>query len=319
MPRIAQVGTGHGHAPGKWRALCANADVEAVGIYEPEPASRNPRELFSGARWLSESEVFEDRSVEAVAIEARNHASLPLAARAVAAGKHVWLDKPAGDDWPAFVALMESAAEQRLHVQLGYMFRYSPGFTQVTSLARSGALGEVFSVRAHMSTHVDLAERREQSRHRGGILYDLGGHMLDQIVWLLGDATRISTTARNDATPELEEYADNTVAVLEFAHAVAVLDIAAMEARPTARRFEVYGTRGSAILEPFDPARTLRVANDEAERIIDLELIERQELYERELTAFVAVLCGQQPPDRSPEHELLVQRTLLRCTGQLAE
>ena len=318
MPRIVQVGTGHGHALGKWRALCANADVEAVGIYEPEPRSRNEPGLFAGARWLSRSDAFEDPTVDAVAIEVRNHASLPLAAQAVAAGKHVWFDKPAGDDWPAFASLMQAAAQQRLHVQLGYMFRYSPGFTRLMELAKSGALGDVFSIRAHMSTHVDLAERTEQSRHRGGILYDLGGHMLDQIVWLLGDPKRISTTARNDATPGLAEYADNTVAVLEFPRAVAVLDIAAMEARPTARRFEVYGTRGSAILEPFDPVRTLRVARDENEEIITLEPVERQKLYERELAAFVGVLRGEQPPDRSVEHELLVQRTLLRCTGQLS-
>jgi predicted dehydrogenase len=137
--------------------------------------------------------------------------------------------------------------------------------------------------------------------------------MLDQIVWLLGDPVRVSVTLRNDASPELAEYADNTVAVLEFPHAVAVLDIAAMEARPAARRFEVYGTLGSAMLEPFDPVRTVRVARDEAEQVLTLEPVQRQALYERELEAFAAVLRGERPPDRPAEHELLVQRTLLRC------
>jgi predicted dehydrogenase len=317
--RIAQIGTGHGHALGKWRALCAREDVEAVGIYEPEPISRNRPEAFEGARWLSSAAAaFDDATVDAVAIEVRNHASLPLAAQAVAAGKHVWLDKPAGDDWPAFAELLQAAAERRLHVQLGYMFRYSPGFEQLTSMVRSGALGDVFSVRAHMSTHVTLTERSEQNRHHGGILYDLGGHMLDQIVWLLGEPTRVSVVLRNDATPQLPDYADNTLAVLEFPHAVAVLDIAAMEAPPTARRFEVYATRRSAILEPFDPARTLRIARDDSEHILQLESVERQTLYERELAAFVGVVRDGRPPDRTPEHDLLVQRTLLRCTGRLA-
>src|SRR4051812_11292756 len=41
MPvRIGQVGTKHGHARGKWQALRANADVEAVGIWEPDPVAR---------------------------------------------------------------------------------------------------------------------------------------------------------------------------------------------------------------------------------------------------------------------------------------
>jgi predicted dehydrogenase len=129
---------------------------------------------------------------------------------------------------------------------------------------------------------------------------------------------------RNDATPELPAYSDNTLAVLEFPGALGLLDIAAMETRPTARRFEVYGTRGSAIVEPFDPARTLRLALDAAsgpyqagEQIVDIPEVSRQQLYERELDAFLAVLRGERAPDRPVEHERLVQETLLRATGSI--
>jgi predicted dehydrogenase len=310
------LGTRHGHAAGKWQALCTNPDVEAVGIYDLDPARR---EQFGDARWLaSADDLLADPTVVAVAIEARNHQSLPLAAAAIDAGKHLWFDKPAGDDWPAFERLMRCAAEQRVYVQMGYMFRYSPGFAHIASMARSGTLGEVFEIRAHMSTNVDLAERREQSRHLGGIMYDLGGHMLDQIVWLLGRPERVCTAFQNVATPSLPGYVDNAVAILEFDRAVAMIDIAAMEPRPTARRFEVYGTEGSAILEPFDPVRTIRFAAHETERTERLEPVERQSLYERELEAFLAVLRGERAPDRPPEHDLVVQETLLRVTGRLA-
>ena len=222
--------------------------------------------------------------------------------------------------------MLDAAAARGKYVQMGYMFRYSPGFQQVATWVRDGLLGELFAVRAHMSTSVDAAERTEQSRHRGGILYDLGGHMIDQIVWLLGRPTRVSSVLRNDATPDLPRYSDNTLAVFEFESALAVLDIAAMEPRPAARRFEVYGTRGSAIVEPFDPARTLRLALEEpvegispaGEHVIRLPEVSRQQMYERELVAFVGVLRGQRPPDRSIEHERLVQETLLRATGRIA-
>ena len=315
--RIAQIGTRHGHALGKWRALRANEAVEPVGVYEPESSLRNQPE-YAGAHWFDDSAaVLGDPSIAAIAIEGRNHESLTMAAAAVQAGKHLWFDKPAGDDWPAFERLMQTARELNVYIQMGYMFRYSPGFQRISELAHSGGLGQIFAIRAHMSTNVALAERREQSRHTGGILFDLGGHMIDQIVWLLGRPTRVSSVLRNDATPELTTYSDNTLAVLEFPHALAIIDIAAMEPRPAARRFEVYGTRASAIIEPFDPARTLRFASHDAAKLITFPDIERQELYDRELAAFVAVLRGERPPDRSPQHELLVQEILLRCTGRL--
>jgi predicted dehydrogenase len=326
--KIGQLGTRHGHAEGKWLALRSHPDVDAVGVWEPDPAQRaaaQDRAGFAGARFFaSADELLCDPTVLAVAVEGRNHESLAMAQAAIDCGKHLWFDKPAGDDWTAFNAVMRAAAERGLYVQMGYMFRYSPGFEQIARWVHGGVLGDVFAIRAHMSTNVDLNERTQQSRHRGGILYDLAGHMLDQIVWLLGRPNRVTSIVRNDATPELPNYADNTLAVLEFNKAVVMVDIAAMEPRPAARRFEVYGTRGSAILEPFDPARTIRLVLAEpvgelasGEQTLRLPETSRQQLYERELAAFVGLISNKQPADRSPAHELLVQETLLRATGAL--
>jgi predicted dehydrogenase len=148
--------------------------------------------------------------------------------------------------------------------------------------------------------------------------------MLDQIVWHLGRPNRVQVFARNDTTPSLPNFADNTLGVFEFDDALAFVDISAMEPRPNARRFEVYGTKGSAITEPFDPGDVVRLVLEEpngefaaGEHIIKLPTVTRQQMYERELVAFVATLAGTQQPDRTFEHEVLVQETLLRATGGL--
>ena len=310
--RVGQIGTRHGHARGKWQALVSNSRVKAVGLFEPEEARRDSS-AFPEARWFDSADALL-AECDAVAIEGRNFQSLDMARQAVDAGKHLWFDKPAGDDWLTFEQLMDAAQTKHLYVQMGYMFRYSPPFVRVAELARSGALGEVFSIRAHMSTSIGMDERREQSRHAGGILYDLGGHMLDQIVWLLGRPSRVSAVVRNDATPELPQYSDNTVGVLQFERALAIVDIAAMEPAPTARRFEVYGTRGSAIVDGFDPPRTLRLDLNGAVDVVEMEPTSRQAMYDRELEAFVAAVQDGRPADRPFEHERLVQETLLRLT-----
>lgn len=334
MPlRMAQIGTKHGHAHGKAAAMLANPEVAFAGLWEPDEAARDAAQArghYGDIRWFrSAEELLGDASIAAVAIEGRNSESLAMAHAAIDAGKHLWYDKPGGDDWPGFQSLIARARERELLVQMGFMFRYQPGFQQVAAWVRAGLLGDLTSIRAHMSTNIPTRgaganTREEISRHPGGIFYDLGGHMLDQVVWLLGRPARVLAVLRNDATPSAPAFMDNTLGIFEFERALAFIDISAMEPRPTARRFEVYGTRGSAILEPFDPCRTIRLCLDEStqgysagEHLIAPPIVERQGMYQRELAAFLATLAGQQPPDRSYDHELLVQETLLRATGRI--
>lgn len=334
--RFAQYGTGHGHAGGKAAAMLSSRDVELVGVFEPDPAAREMARsspVFAEVRWLDSSEqLLGDPSIVAVAVEGRNDQSLAMAREAARAGKHLWYDKPAGDDWSGYLGFLDEVRQGGLHLQMGYMFRYHDGFRMIAEWARSGLLGDVFAVRAHMSTWIPTrtAEatwsasftREAVSRYRGGIFYDLAGHMLDQLVWIMGRPSRVGSFFRNDATPELPAFADNTVCVFEFDRGIGIVDIAAMEARPAARRFEVFGTRGSALLEPFEPATEVRLHLEEpaagfarGDSVVPLAVQTRQELYERELAAFVARLRGERESDRTLEHEALVQETLLRATG----
>jgi predicted dehydrogenase len=328
---MAQYGTRHGHAAGKLQAIRANNDVELAGVFEPDPRQRaalaGSGGAFAGVHWFDDKrEMLDDESIVAVASEGLNAESLNQTEEIVAAGKHVWYDKPAGDDWPQWQRVAAAAQDKGLLIQMGYMLRYHSAFRQVADWARSGFLGEVFSVRAHMSTNLTEDARTLIAKtHHGGIMFDLGGHMLDQVIWILGRPIKVTSFLRNDSGA-VPAFQDNTVGVFEFERALAIVDIAAMETRPPARRFEVYGSEGSAILvEPFEPGGQIRLCLAEAkdgyregEQIVKLAGESRQRTYELELEAFLATIEGRQPRDRPLSHELLVQETLLRATGTIS-
>ena len=330
--RVAQYGTKHGHAAGKLQAMQVNDDVEIVGVFEPDPEQRAALEgsggAFAGVHWFDDkSEMLDDESIVAVASEGLNAESLDQTEEIVAAGKHVWYDKPAGDNWTQWQRVATAAEEQRLLIQMGYMLRYHSAFKQIAGWAKSGFLGDVFAVRAHMSTHIPEDSRARIAKiHRGGIFFDLGGHMLDQVVWILGRPVKVTAFLRNDAG-SASAFQDNTLGVFEFENALALIDIAAMETPPTARRFEVYGSQGSAIIvEPFEPGLQIRLCLTEAqdgyrkgEQFVKVDGESRQRTYELELDAFLATIEGRQPPDRPTSHELLVQETLLRATGVISD
>jgi predicted dehydrogenase len=340
MDRIAfaQWGVQHGHAAGKALALRANPATDLRGVYEADPEIRARAEAdpaYAGLHWYRDPEEFlDDREIVAVAVEGRNAESLPQARACVDARKHVWWDKPAGDDWSGFQWIAAAAEQHELVLQLGYMFRYHDGFNLIARLARDGGLGDVFGVRAHMSTSIPVRAwpsnntREAIASHVGGMLFDLGGHMLDQVLWVMRDERplHVSRFLRNDATPEVPAFADNTLGVFQFARAMATVDIAAMEVAPPARRFEVYGTLGTAIMEPFEPANALHLnlARPWGEweagvHRVPLLGLGRQRLYELEVQGLIPALRGEAEPDRPLTHEVVVQETLLRGTGSIGD
>jgi len=331
---MGQYGVGHGHAGSKALAMRRNATVDFAGVYEPDPAARARAArsgAYQGVRWLSSAEeLLRDPTVQAVAIQGFNFQGLDMALDAASAGKHLWYDKPAGDDWEKYNRLVALVRERGLYLQMGYMLRYQDGFQKLTEWARSGVLGQLYLIRAHMSTYVSLdagaQSRRMISRHRGGQLFDLGGHMLDQILWLMQDErpARVTAFLRNDDTPPYPAFADNTLGVFEFSKGMAVVEIAAMEPRPIQRRFEVHGTNGSAILDPMEAQRSIRLVLHEARGGFEAGLNDvpsagttRMRSHELELEAFVPIALGERAPDRPLEHEILVQETLLRGVGTI--
>jgi predicted dehydrogenase len=325
--RWAQIGTKHGHAAGKLRALQTNPNVDVAGIYEPDQKRRSEvadQDNYNDVHWFEDaSEIHNDESIVAVASEGANIESLDQTEALIDAGKHVWYDKPAGCNWEQWQKVIAKAEENELLIQLGYMFRYHAAFNQIDEWRKSGFLGDITSIRGHMSTSLPKDRREALSVFKAGIFYDLGSHMLDQVCWLLGRPHTVSSFLRNDS--DAKNVVDNSVTVYEFDKAVAFLDISSFEPRPAARRFEVYGTKGSAIiLEPFEPGDRIRLTIDEArdghpagEQIIEVEGRSRQALYELALQSFLATIAGAKQRDRPVEHELLVQETLLRATGDI--
>jgi predicted dehydrogenase len=323
---MAQYGTKHGHAGGKLVSMQQNPQVEVIGVYEPDADRRAQLQDSPGSvqdvHWFeTEADMLSDPTIVAIASEGQNNESPGQTEAIIRAGKHVWYDKPAGDDWAGWQRVVALAQEAGLLIQMGYMFRYHDGFRQIAEWTKSGFLGEIFSLRAHMSTSISAAQREVISVHRGGIFYDLAGHMLDQVVWLLGKPAKITSFLRHD-DELVPGFKDNNLVVFEYERAMAFIDIAAMEASPMARRFEVYGSRGSAIMEPFEPADRIRLCLKEAqgdfragEQFISLQVQSRQAQYDRELEAFLEVLADNRPPERPAAHDLAVQETLLRASG----
>lgn len=324
--KLAQYGISHDHASGKARVMKESDQIDFCGIFEPSPEVRNTigeNPAYDGVHWFSaREEILEDESIVGIAAQGRVSQNLTFAREALEHGKHVWLDKPAGDDLRAFRTVLELARDKGLLVQLGYMFRYNAGFQFILDWANSGRLGEIFSVRGRIASGglagAEWERWDSRGEHEGGIMFILACHLIDIFVALLGRPDRVTPFLKN-RDREFSWYQDNTAAVFEYPEAMAILESTGLEVSAgQSRRLEVYGKRGSAILEPLEPP-ILRLCLDENRDgyVKDWQTVpvEDRPRYVESLRAFVADIRGEKSPDRSLDHEFTVQETVLRAAG----
>jgi predicted dehydrogenase len=243
--RVAMLGVAHAHAAGKLAALRALPErFEVVGVAEADPALRAAAQRsrsYDGLAWRTEAEWLADPTVAAVAIETTLADSTPMALRALRAGKHVHLDKPGGVDHEAFAAMRREAEQRRRHVQMGYMLRHNPGLRLVREAVAAGWLGEINGHDAGMGKRADASLRRALRAHPGHGMMELGCHLVDLTVTLLGVPSAVRAEAERT---ESDGLPDRQRATLRYAWGEATLGCD--HADDTARRWlTIAGTQGT--------------------------------------------------------------------------
>ena len=323
--RLGMIGTAHAHAAGKLAVLKGSPDFELVGVCERDAARREARAKekgFADVRWAAEEELLGDASVQAIVVEGQVRENVPAARRAVEAGKHVHLEKPGGASLAEFRELLDEARRRKRIVQMGYMFRYNPAFELLFRAKREGWLGDIFCIRGRMGTSVNAETRRGLAEYPGGMMFELGCHLLDGIIALMGAPVRVTPFLRADAGLP-DGLADNTLAVFEFPRASAVIESAAMEVEPFPHRcLAVYGTKGTVIIEPLEPpAVQLCLSAPVAgfQKGWQRVPVENRPRYVADFAELAACIRASAPLSYSFEHDLTVQEALLRACGAQTE
>lgn len=318
--RIGQIGVGHGHAA-KLGVYRASPDYEVVGIVEPDEALRaraQGQPAFLGLPWMTTEQLLNVAGLEAVLVETRVADSLAAAEACIAAGKHVHLDKPAGASLPRFRRLLESAQANKLIVQMGYMYRYNPGIVLLRELLAKGWLGEIFEVHAVMSKVVAPAERRQVAEFSGGMMFELGCHLIDLIIGLLGKPEQVTAFGQHAAKLD-DSLKDNALAVLSYPRAIASVKSSAMEVDGFERRHLVAcGSEGTFQIQPLDRPRARVVFSKPREGhrsgVQEIEL-PRYDRYIADAADMAKIIRGEKASDFSYMHDLDVQETILRASG----
>ena len=319
--KIGQIGTGHAHASGVFSQLRqVTDDYEVVGVVENDPARRKSLGgTYQGVKLISEQQLLNTPGLQAVVIETEVQHLLPTARRCVQAGLHIHLDKPAGESVPAFKSLLEEVQRRQLHLQMGYIYRYHTALQFCYRIVSEGWLGDVFEVHAVMSKKVGASSRKYLSRFAGGSMFEIGCHVIDAMVRVLGKPQ--ATTAYGRQThPDQDTLYDNQLAVFDYPKAIASIRSALVEYEGFQRRqFTVCGEFGTFDLRPLG-GQAFRLALEQPRQPYktgyqDVTLPKGPGIFVSAFRDMAAVIREEKDNDYPPEHELAVHEAVLRASG----
>ncbi|HIG27539.1 MAG TPA: Gfo/Idh/MocA family oxidoreductase [Verrucomicrobiales bacterium] len=317
--RMGQIGVAHGHAAGKIRSYRQSTEFEVVGIHEPDLNRWNQvknSQDYRGVKWMTLEELLNTKRLQAVAVETEVKDLLKYAESCVAVGMHIHLDKAPGDSLSRFRGILERSARQNRVVQMGYMYRYNPAIEMLRDLLEKGWLGDPFEVHTVMSKVVAPNARKDLAEYPGGIMYELGCHLIDLVVGLMGKPDQVhaypKTTGKSD-----DGLIDNMLAVFEYPGATATVKSSAVEVEGFARRhFVLCGTEGTFHIQPLDsPKASLALSRAHGGFRKGYQEIEfpRFTRYIADASDFAKIIRGEKSTDYPPSHDLAVQEAVLKA------
>lgn len=347
----AFMGKAHSQA---WRNVAAYFDVP--GVEQRVLVGRDAAQVAEAAArygWEESAtdwrEVLARDDVDIVDICAPGWLHAEIAIAALAAGKHVLVEKPLSNtlaESEAMVAAAQAARNRGVLSMVGFNYRRVPALAYARGLIADGRLGTVRQVRASYlqdwlaDSGSPMTWRLRKETAGSGALGDIASHAIDQIQYLLGDTVieasgRLHTFVGHRPGPDGAEE----VTVDDAAWATLLLAggaIASVEAsrvatgRKNSLRIEVYGTDGALAfdLERINELQFLDATGLAVEqgfrRIVVTEpghpymeawwpqghVIGWEHTFTHQIRDFLTAVRDGTPPSPSFEEGLQVQRVL---------
>ena len=236
---------------GRWGQNLVNsvAGSGAISFTMANTRTRETSEAFrqsNGLRWTADlDEILQDAAIDAVVFATPHSLHPDQVRRAVAAGKHVFVEKPFALTLADADQMLAAAEKAGVVLAVGFNRRFHPSMSHLRAAIRSGALGTLVTVSAEQTAlhGLELTEAAWRARPEeapAGAMTAIGVHLVDGMIDLMGPVASVfAKVSRRAAT-----FADDTTDVLlTFTSGASGHIFCSTTAAPN-YRFAVYGTGG---------------------------------------------------------------------------
>lgn len=215
-------------------------------------------------------DILERKDIDLVSICTPNNLHKDMFIDAIAAGKAIYCEKPLARDLKEAESMLKAYRDSNQVAQMTFEYRFQPALMRAKTLIEDGFLGKPLSARvAYLhSGYIDperpISWRLDKKASGGGAIHDLGSHIIDLIIFLMGDFknidSRLKTFCKKRPRPGGDEYAEVEVDDIAFATFELKNGLLGMlEASRVATgtndeiRIEIHGDKGSIRFNSMQP------------------------------------------------------------------
>jgi predicted dehydrogenase len=279
---VGVIGVGgissHVHLPGL--QLSPQAEIVALCDSDSERLQQRAREYGVAHTFSSYEELLQDPAVDAVVVATPTLLHAPIALAAIAARKHVLVEKQLGMNYAETVQMYEAAKSADVRHMTAFTYRFVPAMRYLKHLVAQGAIGlprHLRIARIQDIAETDLGWRQHRSLAGSGEVGDMGAHRIDFCHDVIGPIARVISVTRTfvpqrigrDGKQVPTDVEDFAVFLAEFADGVGVEQgtVASFDLSKIAKgrerggkgldEFEVYGTEGTVIYHLHRPHEIL--------------------------------------------------------------
>ncbi len=231
--------------------IATTPSFKLTAIVQRKPTDDNsaPATYPDFCHYTSADSLFADGNIDIVIITTPPNTHFSLASAALKAGKHVLAEKPFVPTSAEASELMKIAKESDRFLCVYQNRRWDSDFLTFRKLQQEGKLGRIVDFESHFDRYkavkADTWKGQLSMSEGGGVLYDLGTHLLDQIVLAFGMPKEVTAIFKNERGEGERAEPDAVKVICGYENGLSASANANVMAIDTAHlRFWVRGTEG---------------------------------------------------------------------------
>ena len=230
--RVGVVGLIHDHVWSHLKQLNATTIGDFIAVADPnqELLEKAQSEFKCQQVFASYEIMLDEVALDAVYVYTNNAASVEVVNNAASRGIHAMVEKPMAATLAGADQMLAAAEKKGIHLMINWPFAWRPGVMQALEMAKSGLIGDLFSVK-YRAAHAGPKEfgctpyfydwLYDEARNGAGALIDYCCYGAVLARYLLGQPSRVFGVA-DRFQKDYTQVDDNAVVVMEWANAVAI-------------------------------------------------------------------------------------------------